>query len=182
MVSEPQNDPATVPLVDVPQSARDVLAARGAPPSAADSKLYRALANEPDLLDGWLELAWRLRDGNRHTTTRLRELMIYRGAQVSDCEFERIGHEIRLRGAGVADEVIAQVESWRESSAFSPEERLALQLMEEEVLAGRLSNELSDRLVEAFDAATRVELILTAGFYCMVPRTIDALRLVRDPD
>lgn len=174
------NDPITVPLVEVPASSRQVLAERGAPPSAADSKLYRALANEPELLDGWLELAWRLRDEHRRTSTRLRELMILRGAQVAECEFERIGHEIRLRAAGVPDDEIAQVAEWRASTVFSDTERLAIEMMEE-VSAGHLTDETSARLVDAFDPATRIELLLTAAFYCMVPRTIDGLRLIRDP-
>jgi len=174
------SDPVTVPLVDVPDSSRAVLARLGAPPSAADSKLYRALANEPTLLDGWLELAWRLREG-RTTSTRLRELMILRGSQLAECEFERIGHTLRARAAGVPDAEIEALASWRDATVFSPEERLAFQFMEE-LSAGHASDETNRRLAETFDPAERIELILTAAFYCMVPRTIDALRLVRDPE
>ncbi|HEY4269117.1 MAG TPA: carboxymuconolactone decarboxylase family protein [Galbitalea sp.] len=173
-------DPTTVPLIEVPESARERLAALGAPPQAADSKLYRALANEPDLLIGWLEIAWRLRE-NRSTGVRLRELMIIRGAQLSDCEFELIGHTIRARGAGVTDDEIAQIANWRQSSLFTDDERLVFEFMEE-IVVGHTSDSVNDRLAAAFTPAERIELILTASFYCMVPRTIDALRLVRDPD
>ncbi len=173
-------DPATVPLIEVPESARERLAALGAPPQAADSKLYRALSNEPDLLIGWLEIAWRLRE-NRSTGVRLRELMIIRGAQLSECEFELIGHTIRAHAIGVTDEEIAQVAEWRDSTVFTDEERLVFEFMEQ-VVVGHTSDEINARLAAAFTPAERIELILTASFYCMVPRAIDALRLVRDPE
>jgi AhpD family alkylhydroperoxidase len=168
----------TVPLLAVPESAVKRLAELGAPPSAADSKLYQALSNESDLLIGWLDLAWRLREG-RKTSTRLRELMIVHGARLADCQFELMGHTIRARAAGVTDDELAQVPQWRSATVFTDEERLVFSFMEEMVV-GHVSDETNAHLAATFDEAERIELILTAAFYCMVPRTIDALRLTRD--
>jgi AhpD family alkylhydroperoxidase len=172
-VSEPQ-----VPLLEVPAEAQQRLLELGAPANAYQSKLYQALANEPDLLLGWVELAWRLR-ADRHTSVRLRELMILRAVQLGDCDFEIVGHQIRARAEGVTDEELAQVADWRSSAAFAPQERLALELAEE-VVAGPVSDQLNARLAETFSAGEQVELLLTAAFYCMVPRVIESLRLVRD--
>ena len=169
---------STVPLLDVPEAARERLLALGATEESFSSKLYRALANEPDLLIGWLELAWRLRQ-DRKTSTRLRELMIVRGAQLSDCEFELIGHQIRARAAGVTADELDEVAAWESSQLFSEQERLAFAFMEESV-TGKTSDATLAALSQAFDPAERIELVLTASFYCMVPRVVDALRLVRD--
>jgi AhpD family alkylhydroperoxidase len=169
-----------VPFVEVPQSIVDQIVSLGGPPDAANSRLYRALANNPDQLPGWIEMAWRLRRLAK-TPTRLRELMIIRGAQVMGCELERVAHTRRALAAGVSDDVIAHIENWRESNAFSPDERIALQLMED-VLAGAASESTMRELQSRFDVAAQIELILTAGFYSMVPRVVESLRLVREPE
>jgi AhpD family alkylhydroperoxidase len=137
--------------------------------------LYQALANQPDLLYGWVELAWRLRQRSK-TPRRLRELMIVRGAELSHCEYELVSHRRMAAEAGVDETDLAQLSSWRDSQSFSAEERAALALAEA-MLAGHVSDELLDELGQLFDASQRVELILTAGMYSMVPRVIDALRL-----
>jgi AhpD family alkylhydroperoxidase len=167
----------TVPLVDVPEEAKQRLIELGAPATAANSKLYQALSNEPDLLLGWLDMAWRLRMGRR-TPVRLRELMIVHGARLANCPFEMAGHSMRARDAGVTDSELAELVDWRSSTCFTDDERLAFDFMEQ-VIAGHVSDETNSRLEARYDAAERIELILTAAFYCMVPRTIDALRLTR---
>ena len=67
----------SVGLVDLPDDAVALLESYGAPPAATKARLYRAIANQPDLLTGWIELAWRLRVRAK-TPRRLRELMIIR--------------------------------------------------------------------------------------------------------
>jgi alkylhydroperoxidase family enzyme len=78
--------------------------------------------------------------------------------------------------AGVTAAELDGLSHWRELPSLSEDERAALALME-----GTLANEVSDdvlaALVERFPADERVELILTAGMYSMVPRVIRALRL-----
>lgn len=169
---------SNVPLVDVPAEVATRLAALGAPPAADQSKLYRALATTPDLLLGWVELAWRLR-GDLSTPVRLRELMILRGVQLAESDFEIVGHQIRARAAGVSDADLAQVEHWRDSDCFSTEERAAFQLAEE-MYGGRISERAQTLLAATFTDAERIELTLTAAFFCMVTRVMDSLRLVRD--
>jgi hypothetical protein len=73
-----------VPDVDLPENLADLLYALGASPGTEQSLLYRTLANQPELLRGWLVFAWRLRLACS-SPRRLRELMIVRGAQLSDC-------------------------------------------------------------------------------------------------
>jgi AhpD family alkylhydroperoxidase len=151
------------------------LAEHGAPKRSLRSSLYQALANQPDLLLGWIDLAWRLRQLPT-TSRRLRELMIVRGAQLTHCEYERLHHEVMARAAGVSEAELVAIPQWRQSEAFSSHERAALELMDE-MIAGSVSDAVLERLEQHFDAKERVELILTAGMYSMVPRVIDALRL-----
>ena len=170
MPSEP-----TVPLVDVPERIASELTRLGAPRSASALKLYRALANQPDLLAGWIEFAWRLR--LQATTPRsLRELMILRGAQIANCEYELETHGVMARAAGVSTEELNELADWRSSSAFSPSARAALEFVEA-MCDGFVPDAVNADLAKHFDASERVELILTAGMYTMVPRVINALRL-----
>lgn len=169
---------SNVPLVDVPPEVSRRLAELGAPENADQSKLYRALAGKPDLLLGWVDLAWRLR-GDLSTPVRLRELMILRGVQLAENEFEIVGHQIRARAAGVTDEELAEVETWRSSSAFSDPERVALQLAED-LYGGSVADETQAALAATFTDDERIELVLTAAFFCMATRVMDGLQLRRD--
>jgi 4-carboxymuconolactone decarboxylase len=169
----------TVPLLPVPESVLSRLAEFGASPRAVSrSTLYQALANHSEILAGWIELAWSLRQLGV-TPRRLRELMIVRGAQIAGCDYERLHHEAMARAAGVTDEELRGLVRWQESELFSEEERVGLELMEA-VLAGLVPDTLLDRVSAQFDAKERIELIVTAGMYAMVPRVVDALRLPLD--
>lgn len=165
----------TVPLLAVPDSVANRLAEFGAPSTAAGTILYRALANHPEVLTGWIELAWRLRQ-MAVTPRRLRELMIVRGAQMMNCDYERLHHEAMARVAGVTDDELAALASWRKSQLFSEKERVALEFMED-MAAGSVSEAVTLRLKDHFNPKERVELTVTAGMYAMVPRVINALRL-----
>ncbi len=135
--------------------------------------LYRILANQPDFLRVWVEMAWTLRLAAK-TPRRLRELMITRGAEVMDCGYEYGHHRRMALAAGVSEIELAELGHWRRSGLFSPPERAALAFMES-VLEGSVPDAVAAELARHFDAAERVELTLTAGFYAMVPRVVDAL-------
>jgi AhpD family alkylhydroperoxidase len=166
----------SVPLLPLAPENVAALDRFAAPESSHDSNLYRALANDADLLTGWIELAWRLRDEQRHTPTRLRELMIVRAVQLGDCGYELAGHSRRALAAGITETELADLAQWREGDWLSAQERVALAVVEE-VVAGRLSDPTLDLARETFSPAAFVEVVLTAGFYSMTPRVIDALRL-----
>ena len=165
----------SVPLMTVPEKLRRRLTEFGAPQWISDSNLYRALANHPSLLEGWIELAWRLRT-DAATPRRLRELMILRGAQLMDCDYELRHHEEMALANGVSASELDQLAGWRNSSAFSQPERAALAFMEA-MIDGRVPDPILSTLAEHFGPSERVELTVTAGLYCMVPRVIDAFRV-----
>ncbi len=63
---------------------------------------------------------------------------------------------------------------WRTSPAFTDAERAALALTDA-LIDGRVLDEVNAVLDEHSDPKARVELTLTAAFYCAVPRLLDAL-------
>lgn len=83
--------------------------------------------------------------------------------------------------AGVPDDQVDALAGWRSSDRFSPAEMAALGLAEA-VLEGSVPGAVEAELARWFGEAERVELILTAAFYAMVPRVLEALRVPVEVD
>jgi alkylhydroperoxidase family enzyme len=161
----------SVPLVAVPGKARERLESLGV--EVAD--LYRALANQPSLLESWIEFSTSLRRESG-TSRAMRELMILRSAQIHDARHQWRDHVRMAAEAGVTDEQIEDLEGWRASSLFDEATRCALAFTEE-MVRGDVDDDTLERLADMFTPAERIELTFTAGFYSMVPRVLNALRL-----
>lgn len=147
----------------------------GTPPN-----LYRGLANHPQIIAAWTEFANTLRHGSR-TPRALRELVILRGAQLSASEYEWAHHLRMARKAGVREAQIEALPDWRVSPEFDSREKAALALAEA-VTRGRVSDEVYEEAAKHFDHHDYVELAVTAGFYAMVARTLDALGIQLEPE
>jgi alkylhydroperoxidase family enzyme len=140
--------------------------------------LYRVLGHQPEMLKAWIDFAYRLRLAC--TTPRtLRELMILRTAQLASSSYEWHQHRIMAKEAGVPEHKVAELAMWRASSAFDARERAALALTED-MVAGRLADETHAAAAAVFSPAEMIELVLTAGYYCMVPRVLDAIAVTPD--
>ncbi len=142
--------------------------------------LYRALANQPGLAAAWTEFATAVRHESR-TPRVLREIMILRTAQLARSEYEGAQHLGMARKAGVREAQIAALADWRSSSEFDARERAALALTEG-VMSGRVSDAVHAEAARHFSHAEYVELSMTAAFYAMVSRVIDALSVELDDD
>lgn len=161
----------SVPLAEVGGRVFEALRSFGAEPS----DLYRALSNNEEIADLWIRFAWGLRTASK-TPRALRELMILRCAQLQDAEYQWRDHTAMARDSGVSGEQVADLDRWQSSERFDEPTRACLALTDETV-AGHVSEETLRRLADLFPPDERVELIVTAAFYCMVPRVLDALRL-----
>ena len=137
--------------------------------------LYRVLGHHAHLLSAWIEFAYTLR---RDCTTprTLRELMILRGAQLEGSAYEWHQHRRWARQQGVPPEQIEDLFFWRESPRFSDAECAALALTEA-MMHGDVSDAVYAGLEKHFSSSEIVELALTAGFYAMVPRVLNALKV-----
>jgi len=163
-------------MVEIPPAIVARLAELGGRPV----NLYRALANQPDLLGAWIEFAWSVRQ-KPVTPRRLRELLIVHGATLMACDYELSHHRQMALRSGVSEAELDALVGWREATSFAPAERAALAFMEA-MVEGVVPDEVNAELARHFDAAERVELTLTAGLYCMVPRIIEALRIPLETD
>jgi alkylhydroperoxidase family enzyme len=65
---------------------------------------------------------------------------------------------------------------WRTSPAFTDAERAALALTDA-LVEGYVPDQVNVAVDKHFGPQARVELTLTAAFYCAVPRLLDALRV-----
>lgn len=142
---------------------------------ARQVNLYRSLAHTPELLDAWINWAWALRA--RCTTSRaLRELMILRTAVVMRSEYEWHQHVAMAADAGVPPDQVAAIAAWQSSPLYDAPEQAALMLTDA-MLTGNVPDAVHDEVARHFTAQEKVELVLTAGFYAMVPRVLDACRV-----
>jgi alkylhydroperoxidase family enzyme len=143
--------------------------------------LYRALGNHPRLAAAWTEFANSIRHDSR-TPRTLREIMILRTAQIARSEYEWAQHLKMARKAGVREAQIAALADWRSSKEFDAAERAALALTEG-VMAGRVDDAVHAEARKRFpEPGDYVELCLTAAFYAMVSRMLDAMGVELDPD
>ena len=160
---------SAIPLATLPPDIADHVAQLG----AKQVNLYRALAHAPDLLRAWMAFAWSLR-GHETTERRLRELMILRTAVLHRSPYEWHQHDRMAREAGVSDHEISEIAIWQTSDAFSAADKAALALTDA-IVAGHVPPAVNEKLAVHFDHTQRVELTVTASFYSMVPRVLEAL-------
>jgi AhpD family alkylhydroperoxidase len=143
--------------------------------------LYRTLGNAPAMLDAWVGMAWPLR--SEATTSRaLRELIIMRVAQLTRTPYEWVAHRPMTVKCGITAEQLGELRRWRESNAFSTEERELLAMTDELTDGLDVSDETWATLAARYAPGELVELVLTCTYYCCVSRTLRALRLPVDPD
>ncbi len=148
-------------------------------PAGGPLNLYRALANQPAVLAAWREFATALRE--RCALPReLRELVIVRLAQLAGSEYELVHHRAMAVAAGAAEAKLEALSSWRTVEGFSAAERAAL-AYGEAIFDGDVSDAAAAEAADRFTPAELVELTVTAGFYTMVPRVLDALQVPLEP-
>jgi alkylhydroperoxidase family enzyme len=78
--------------------------------------------------------------------------------------------------AGVDEHQVAELPMWRTSPAFTDAERAALALTDA-LVEGHVPDEVNATVDKHFGPQARVELTVTAAFYCAVPRLLGALRV-----
>ncbi len=174
--SDPMSETTTssrtaIPLARLP----DDVAARVQQAGARQVNLYRALAHAPRLLEAWIDFAWALRE-HCSTPRALRELVILRTAQRMLSQYEWHQHRRMAAEAGIDEHQVAELAMWHTSPAFTDAERAALALTDA-LVDGHVPDRVNATLAEHFNPQARVELTLTAAFYCAVPRLLDALRV-----
>ena len=142
--------------------------------------LYKALGNHPALVAAWTEFSKMLRHDTR-TPRALRELVILRGAQLMQSEYEWAQHLAMARKSGVREAQIAALADWRSSKEFDAREKAAIALSED-VTRGKVSDAVYGEAMRHFDHHDYVELASVAAFYAMVGRMLDAMGVQLEDD
>ncbi len=170
-----------VPLVpsDDPDAVRhgvfDSFAAEGREPI----DLYRALANVPALLVAYRSLPQHLR--HAATTPRhLRELAVLRVAQLVGSAYEWSHHRPMAVKAGVTEEQIDALASWRSSDRFDADERSVLAAVEA-IHGLQLSDAQFAALQERLGRSGAMEIVVAVAQYEATARIIQALGVEVEP-
>jgi alkylhydroperoxidase family enzyme len=142
--------------------------------------LYRVLGHSPPLFRAWLDFAWPLRL-NARTPRKLRELLILRGAQVSQASYEWAHHLGMALAAGVTQAQIDALGAAQDSALFSPQEKAVIRLAEEVTRGPAASAGCVAALKQHFSDAEIVELTLTASFYVCVSRFLQSMDVDLEP-
>lgn len=143
-------------------------------------QMYRALANSPKILDGWIRLGWSLRSAV-NADRGLCELAILRVAQLSGSEYVWRSHWDLALQAGVVEDKLRQLGSWRDSDLYSATERAVLAAADVLTEAGSLPDETWSPLAARLDDAQAVELVMTIAWYCCVVRVAAGLAVPPEP-
>jgi len=140
------------------------------------SVLYQVLLNSGPIASGWERMLSAVRN-QTGVPADLRELMILRVAVLNGASFEFDAHVPHAERAGVGAQKIAAVRETPLPAAFSPLERLVLELTDAMTRAIVVPDALMERLRQQFDAKGIVELVATVAAYNMVSRLLVALKV-----
>src|SRR5271157_2529981 len=112
----------------------------------------------------------------------LRELTILRVGNLTGSTYEWTQHApIGLR-CGLTDEQESILSQWKDSSAFSDQERAVLQYVDEVTSNIRVSEETFKAVMEFFTEEQVVELTILAGYYGMLARILESLEVELESD
>jgi len=126
--------------------------------------IFRALANAPVLLDGFLSYANALRDGSV-LSPKLRELAILTVGHTTDSEYEIAHHQSHGAKAGISPQQLAAVPDFATSELFDDAERAVMALAEESTRQVQVCDTTWAAAARHLDDRQLVELTLTIAWY-----------------
>jgi 4-carboxymuconolactone decarboxylase len=150
---------------------RAILAGRG-----RISLLYQVLLNNPVIAEGWEKMLTAVRKRSSLPAS-VRELVILRVAVLNDAPYEFESHVPHAELAGVSAEKIAAARDGHPGVAFTPQERIALELTNAMTRTVRVPDALFARLRDHLDDRGLVGLVATVATYNMVSRFLVALNI-----
>jgi len=172
-----------IPLVD-PDPPDPIVAALFAAVRAKGGgplNLHRTIANAPELLGPFLDLAFALRAAP--VAPRIdRELVILRTLQLAGGDYGFAHHRTMALAFGLADAQIHDLARWHGSSHFSDRQRTLLAYADAMMSPDGVDDATYDAVAALLPARQVVELTLSAAFYAMVAHTTRALRIPLDAE
>jgi 4-carboxymuconolactone decarboxylase len=113
----------------------------------------------------------------------LREIMIHRTCALTGAEYEWGVHAVAFgRPLGLSDEQLCStVDGSHEDECWSAEQASVFALADELHRTSTVSEQLWQRLADAFDEPQLIELLITAGWYHVIGYLCNGLRVAREP-
>lgn len=140
------------------------------------ANLFRMLLNSPPVCEGWIHMGSAVRfrailDG------AVKELAICRIAIMNGADYEFHAHAPFALKDGATQRQLDDLSTWRESDAYTPAQRVALELTESMTTNLDADDELFAEVRKHFNERETLELVTTIGFYNMVSRVLRTMRV-----
>lgn len=139
------------------------------------ANVFMALANAPEILDGFLTYANALRAST--ISPALRELAILVVSHVAACAYEITHHHSHAIKAGVSEAQYAAVPIFETSSLFSAEEKAVMAFAKDSTLHVKVSDSAWTDAAEYLSERQMVELSIIVAWYNSGVRIMGALRI-----
>lgn len=139
------------------------------------ANIFRALANAPGALDGFISYANTLRGSQ--LSPKLRELAILTVGHCTGSAYEIAHHQSHGLKAGVSAEQLKAVPDFEGSALFDDEERAVMALARESTLKVDVSEPTWRKSAAFLSERELVELVLTIGWYNSGVRIMGALAI-----
>jgi alkylhydroperoxidase family enzyme len=141
--------------------------------------IYRAMSHSPEALRRFMKLgSYFLMEGK--LDPKLRELAILKAGAVCGAPYEYAQHVAFGRRAGLSDDQIRAIPD-PHSRLFEPREMAVLAFAGELSAASQVTDATWDAAASFLNDEEMVELTMVTGFYNMVSRILNALRVDIDP-
>ncbi|MBN2187129.1 MAG: carboxymuconolactone decarboxylase family protein [Dehalococcoidia bacterium] len=141
--------------------------------------LYRVVANSPHVVRNLIKLGNSI-IGKTDLSPKLRELTIMRIARLCDCEYEWVQHTPIALHCGASQAQLDAIGSWKESDAFTDEERAVLQYVDEVARNVKVADKTFEALRQHLSEREIVELNLAIGWWGMLARLLVPLEVEID--
>ena len=150
--------------------------------NVADANIYALLANCPDILKPFLDMADAIRDGYGLDPV-LRELAVIKTCQSLGNRYEQIRHWNIARRLGVQAEKLTLIEDFEMSDGFSDLEKAVLRLARDATQdPERVGSEVWTEVHESLGDEQMLSLLFTIGWYNMSARVTGPACLPIEPD
>jgi len=165
---------------DLPEADRsiwdDFVRVRGTEPG----NIHRVVANSPNLLRRFVDLANELRNGTK-LDARLRELALLTVGHLTGAHYEFVHHWNMALRLGVRREQLDQLANFESSGEFNPQERAVMRYAAEATREVKVSDSTFDALRAFLDNRRIMELAMNVAFYNAVARVIVPCQVELEP-
>ena len=136
--------------------------------------IFKAMGNNPHVLLAYLRLVNGLWN-HCGLDLQTRELVILRSAMNSQSRYEWHQHVRIGRDAGLSDDQILALQSWKDSDAFDQQEKTLFAYVDQFAGDGVPSQESHDAMAAAFGESTTAAVAILVPFYQMTARFLAAM-------